>query len=424
MINILAISQKLFNEEPHKEINDVDNMNYDTATKDVQENLMSFEELQNQFKLQQEFITKQKELLTQDPLYQNNVNIGPSSTSSSSYNPKSFTQGLIIGQLSVIVVIAIFIKFFVFADPSSISPPLKDASGTVIKRKAHQKKEGNSNDGEGLEKSKYHARNVSTILEKTYYDVDNHTPESLDWFNVLIAQTISQIRLEALLSDNIYHSLNDFLMKLTFPDYLDKIRITEIDIGDDFPILSNCRIKYDGQESGRLQAKIDVDLSDVITLGIETRLLINTPKPVTAALPVQLSVSLVRFSGCLTVSLINTNDQEFIKSTKQEQPNDDNNSNNNNNNNNTEGQPSNGTAIMFSFSPDYRLEFSIRSLIGSRAKLEDVPKISALIEDRLKYWFVERCVEPRFQVIRLPSFWPTRKNVREQHSTNENNDLN
>ena len=57
----------------------------------------------------------------------------------------------------------------------------------------------------------------------------------------------------------------------------------------------------------RLEAKIDVDLSDTLTLGIATKLLLNQPRPLTV-LPVSLTVSIVRFSGCLTVSLINTKD--------------------------------------------------------------------------------------------------------------------
>lgn len=53
----------------------------------------------------------------------------------------------------------------------------------------------------------------------------------------------------------------------------------------------------DGLPGGKLQARMDVDLSDVITLGIETKLLLNYPKPLVAVLPVALAVSIVRFSG-------------------------------------------------------------------------------------------------------------------------------
>ncbi|KAF3990038.1 hypothetical protein FT663_02317 [Candidozyma haemuli var. vulneris] len=313
-----------------------------------------------------------------------------------SNNAWSFTQGLICGQVSVVIVILVFIKFFVFADgssPQSASSKSnkRDVAAVVVKRDKPKDEDG--------EDSNSNPAKLATILEKTYYDVENHAPESLDWFNVLVAQTIAQLRTEALLSDNIYHSLNTFLEKSETPDYLDRIRLSEIDIGDDFPIFSNCRIKHSGDDFGRLEARIDVDLSDTLTLGIETRLLLNHPRPLTAALPVQLSVSIVRFSGCLTVSLVNINETDFAGSSKE----------------NLTG----GTALMFSFSPDYRLEFSVKSLIGSRAKLQDVPKISELIESKLRSWFKDRCVEPRFQVIRLPSMWPRSKNTREPVQTRE-----
>ncbi|CCH41215.1 hypothetical protein BN7_752 [Wickerhamomyces ciferrii] len=298
----------------------------------------------------------------------------------------SFTQGLLIGQLSVIVVLIFFIKFFVFSETKSSTDNLKDLKIPIIKNK-ELGTNGVPSSSDGADPSV----SINSILEKTYYNVETHSPESLDWFNVLVAQTINQFRHEALASDNIVNSLNGFLQNAELPDYLDKIKITELDIGDDYPIFSNCRIKKNPSNVNNLQAKIDVDLSDTLTLGIETNLLLNKPKPLTAILPIQLSVSIVRFSGCLTVSLISiAEDDELL--------------------NDEQGK---GTALMFSFAPDFRLNFSIKSLIGSRSKLENIPKISNLIESQLKKWFIERCVEPRFQVIRLPSVWPRRKNVRE-----------
>lgn len=137
------------------------------------------------------------------------------------------------------------------------------------------------------------------------------------------------------------------------------------------------------REGGRLQARMDVDLSDFITLALETKLLLNYPKPLSAILPVALAVSVVRFSGTLSISFIPSNPSH----------------------------PS-PTAMAFSFLDDYRLDLSIRSLVGSRSRLQDVPKIAQLIEARLHTWFDERCVEPRFQQIALPSLWPRKKNTR------------
>jgi maintenance of morphology protein 1 len=242
---------------------------------------------------------------------------------------------------------------------------------------------------------------TTTILSKTYYNVDSHQPESLDWFNVLIAQTIAQFRSDAQHDDAILTSLTKALNGSSRPDFLDEIKVTELSLGEDFPIFSNCRvIPVDedglssgtgkggeggsaGREHGRLQARMDVDLSDFITLALETKLLLNYPKPLVAILPVALAVSVVRFSGTLSISFI-------------------------------PGSPLNSTptSLAFSFLDDYRLDLSVRSLVGSRSRLQDVPKIAQLVEARLHTWFDERCVEPRFQQIELPSLWPRKKNTR------------
>lgn len=71
------------------------------------------------------------------------------------------------------------------------------------------------------------------------------------------------------------------------------------------------------------------------------------------------------------------------------------------------------TTLQFSFSDDYRLDISVRSLVGSRSRLQDVPKIAQIVESRLHDWIDQRCVEPRFQQIVLPSLWPRKEMARE-----------
>jgi maintenance of morphology protein 1 len=242
---------------------------------------------------------------------------------------------------------------------------------------------------------------ISSLLSKTYYNVDSHQPESLDWFNVLVAQTIAQARHDAQHDDAILDSLTKALNGTSRPDFVDEIRVTELSLGEDFPIFSNCRVipvdedgislgngkKFDpataARDGTRLQARMDVDLSDMLTLAVETKLLLNYPKKLSAVLPVALAVSVVRFSGTLSISFIPSNPSQ-----------------------------SRPTMMTFNFLDDYRLDFSIRSLVGSRSRLQDVPKIAQLVEARLHRWFDERAVEPRFQEIALPSMWPRKKNTR------------
>ena len=54
----------------------------------------------------------------------------------------------------------------------------------------------------------------------------------------------------------------------------------------------------------------------------------------------------------------------------------------------------------------------MRSLIGSRSRLQDIPKIAQLVEARAHAWFEERVVEPRVQVVPLPGIWPRIGKVR------------
>ncbi|GMF45784.1 unnamed protein product [[Candida] boidinii] len=71
------------------------------------------------------------------------------------------------------------------------------------------------------------------------------------------------------------------------------------------------------------------------------------------------------------------------------------------------------TYLLLSFGTDFRLEFEVKSLIGSRTKLENIPRIGSIIESQLRNWFVQRCVDPKFQLIKLPSLWPKKENTAE-----------
>ncbi|KAI8958081.1 hypothetical protein F5Y11DRAFT_337381 [Daldinia sp. FL1419] len=336
----------------------------------------------------------------------------------------SFTQGLIVGQVSVVLLLAAFIKFFIFGEAPSpeVTASLRAAERrsrtlahrqSILTLRSTTPTTARSPQLPTLNKKKSSilrsppTLTIGSILNKTYYNVDSHQPESLDWFNVLIAQTIAQFRSDAHQDDAILTSLTKALNGTSRPSFLDEIKVTELTLGEDFPIFSNCRIipvdedglslntgpngekRFDAnssrakREGSRLQARMDVDLSDMITLALETKILLNYPKRLTAVLPVALAVSVVRFSGTLSISFIPSNPSQ-----------------------------STPTMMTFSFLDDYRLDFSVRSLVGSRSRLQDVPKIAQLVESRLHRWFDERAVEPRFQEIALPSLWPRKKNTR------------
>lgn len=233
----------------------------------------------------------------------------------------SFSQGFLLGQLSIALLIFCFIKFFIFGEPPPADERAIHLSSLRRQRTlAHQRSQSNSlrRKASTILRNPPGPLSTASILAKTYYNIHGHQPESLDWFNVLIAQTIAQLRADARHDDAILKSLTKVINGPNKPDFVGEIRVTEIALGDEFPIFSNCRVipveeggLFDGAgaEGGRLQARMDVDLSDVLTLGIETTLVLNYPKPRVAVLPVALAVSVVRFSGtvCLLRAIMKRN---------------------------------------------------------------------------------------------------------------------
>ncbi|GME66613.1 unnamed protein product [Ambrosiozyma monospora] len=165
----------------------------------------------------------------------------------------TFTHGLVLGQLSFILLAVIFTRFFIFSESivtttagSSGNKSNKSQKKPLLRNKKSPKEltasiNGTINNttmmsaGNGLDGGEGTATKdeaiLSSILEKTYYDVEKHHAESLDWFNVLLAQFICQIRQDALDNENIYHSLNEaFSGKTNTLDYLSDITIDEINI--------------------------------------------------------------------------------------------------------------------------------------------------------------------------------------------------
>lgn len=340
----------------------------------------------------------------------------------SNFSSLSFTQGLIIGQISVIVIFALFIRFFIFSEGSSrhknppvVSQPVNNfrTLSNILKRGGKDNSEITSDKKSVNDSENDISVQINNILQKTYYDVNTHKHESLDWFNVLIAQIIQQFRDEAYNKNNILNSLNLFIQKnaTSLPDYLDTIKVTELDIGDDFPIFSNCRIKKEGK---KLEAKIDIDLIDRLSLGVETKLLLNYPKPGFMALPISLTVAIIRFQGCLTVSLTRGDDLSGTDEINEHMG----------NKSGNDEEVDNSSYLIFSFAPEYKFEFDTESLIGARSKLANIPRIRSLLEYQIKKWFVERCVEPRFQFIKLPNIWPRSKNTRQEKRKETNSSKN
>lgn len=286
------------------------------------------------------------------------------------------------------------------------------------------------------------ASTFANILDKTAYDISSHLAESTDWLNVMFAQAIAGYREDVLAggvsphpsSHHHHHAPNarhpspgihfgsdpieasadlepqkertardlmEEILNRASSSFLDPIRVTEADFGDAYPIFTNARVRP-ADDTGRTRIEIDVDYSDQITLAIDTKLLINFPKPRFAVLPVSLSLTIVRFSGTVAIELFSSDPNTTVlptaapasqsssaKPSQQPPP------------------PRSRHQLHFSLHPDFALEASATSLLGSRAKLQDIPKIEQLLISRLRGWILDRFVWPRYWSLTLPNLVPS-----------------
>ncbi|KAI7880631.1 hypothetical protein K492DRAFT_237146 [Lichtheimia hyalospora FSU 10163] len=281
-------------------------------------------------------------------------------------NSTSFIRGFMLGQLSVLIVIVLALRYLLMEDvkkvrkryiPSRLStnPPSRASASAAQLPAAY-------------------------ISKKTYYDVIHHPPESTDWLNVLLAQFLMQYREDAKINDRLILAVDEVLNGGVRPSFVGPIHVTKLNLGEEFPIFRNARIRP-SDDVGSMRAEIDFEYNDQITLGMETQIILNWPRQAFAALPVSLVLSVVRFSGTLTIELINPPET----TTRPEKPLE--------------------RYIAISSYSDFVLDFDVRSLIGSRTKLEDVPKLTELITTKLRNVYIDKLVYPMFVKIKVPQMW-------------------
>lgn len=145
-----------------------------------------------------------------------------------------------------------------------------------------------------------------------------------------------------------------------------------------------CRINF-AELSQRVE--LDLDYTDKVSLSLSTRVVMNFPRPRFAVLPVSLSLTLQRFSGTLTVELP-TPSVSTPDSSSHSKP--------------TLPPPHQHPSIHLSLHPDFTLDLTTSSLLGSRAKLEDVPKVEQLLIARIRSVIQDRVVWPGRVEISLP----------------------
>ncbi|QRV76000.1 maintenance of mitochondrial morphology protein 1 [Ceratobasidium sp. AG-Ba] len=189
--------------------------------------------------------------------------------------------------------------------------------------------------------------------------------ETAEWFNLLL-QAVAQTYREELRAnlqggageEAARATIEQWMNKMLQSDILQNIIIHSVNLGESAPRVTEARLIPDLHDPNGFVAECNLSYIDTVSVSLSTSVLFNYPVPSFARLPVSLTLSLSLFSANMSI------------------------------------KPPTPTAIApsvtLTLSPHFHLELSTTSLLGSRAKLADVPKIHQMIEERIRRAIAER----------------------------------
>ncbi|KAJ8084193.1 ERMES complex subunit mmm1 [Marasmius tenuissimus] len=248
----------------------------------------------------------------------------------------TFTQGFIIGQLSILILLYFILKYL-FLD--STKYPFETSS-------YHPKVTSDSSN-----------RNQHISLQSESSTDEKAESESAEWFALLLHQVVDVYRsklrddLSGPAGDEVARQrVEDFANKIRPAGFLDHIVIHSVDLGKSAPRLYNGR-RHRPSEDQPAEIEFDVDYTDSVSVSLSTSYLFNYPMPSFARLPVSLTISLSLFKSKISI---------------------------------VPPSPTAPAPVMtFSISPAFTLDLTTASLMGSRAKLANVPKLHDLIQHQV-----------------------------------------
>ena len=248
---------------------------------------------------------------------------------SSGPGQSSFAQGFVVGQLVLIVALVFLFRYLYVADlPTTLEQERRAliARTEAVQRSLEAKLRGRAPPPD----SEFVRRGLQDVLQKTQYEMGAHAPETLDWLNVILAQMIARYRdaivgyapagaapadpesgmpslqnaEKAAAKRLAEHMLNTAVAGRTM-NMLDKITVTDIDFGTQYPKLTHARVRpSESPDVARLE--VDFDYTDQISFGIDTKLLMNFPQLRFGSLALGLCLRVQQLCG--TVRSINTLD--------------------------------------------------------------------------------------------------------------------
>ncbi|KXS18206.1 hypothetical protein M427DRAFT_54032 [Gonapodya prolifera JEL478] len=128
------------------------------------------------------------------------------------------------------------------------------------------------------------------------------TPESCTWVNLLLAQLVSRCRQDRVFAEGIVEVVGE-MSNARRPGWLGPITITDFSMGDEFPSVKVARVRP-ARGGASVRVELELSLHDNISLGLDTFVVVNWPKPLIASLPVGITVSVVKFEGKIALEFV------------------------------------------------------------------------------------------------------------------------
>jgi len=242
----------------------------------------------------------------------------------------TFTQGFILGQFSILALLAVVLKYlFLDTEPAQNAPERVPVSLPVHPTTRPDEK--------------------STHVE----------PESTEWLNALLHQVAdiyrSKLRddLQGVEGDEVLRRrVEDFVNIMRPSGILDRIQVHSVNLGVAAPHISNTRSRLVAGLGSLERSEFEVTYKDNISISLSTAYLFNYPTIGFARLPISVTISLSVFSCCAVIT--------------------------------PPPLSSPVPAFTLTMLPNFTLDLKSTSLLGSRAKLADVPKLHELIDNQLR----------------------------------------
>jgi len=261
----------------------------------------------------------------------------------------TFTQGFILGQFSILALLAVVLKYlFLDTERSQKVPVYAERDPPVLQQPTLP----------------------STRVDENSAQIE---PESTEWLNTLLHQVADVYRSK--LRDDLQGVEGDEILRRRVENYvnrmrpsgvLDRIQVHTVNLGVSAPQLSKARSRPVAGAGSLERSEFDLTYKDNVSISLSTAYLFNYPTIGFARLPVSVTISLSVFSSrVLTIP----------------------------------PTPSSPTpALTFTMLPNFTLDLKSTSLLGSRAKLADVPKLHELINSQIRraliQWGILRIVLP------------------------------